>query len=85
MRNRIFLGTERSCIKFCNTVCNIEGNVSLVNYNGKYRVNAKSILGCLMASAEWGDEVWVEAEKDCYSALQEWIVDAAEDAANIHK
>lgn len=85
MKNRIFLGTEKSCLEFCNTVCNLEGNVSLVNSNGKYRVNAKSILGCLMVSAEWGDEVYVEADNDYYSALSKWIVDAADDAANIHE
>lgn len=85
MRNRIYLGTERSCIEFCNVVGNLEGNISLVNHDGKYRVNAKSILGCLMVSAEWGDEVWIESDEDYYFLLDKWIVNEADDAANIHE
>lgn len=85
MRNRIYLGTQASCLEFCNVVCRLSGNVALVNGDGKYRVNAKSILGCLMASAEWGDEVWVESDNDYYSALEKWIINDAEDGAYIHE
>lgn len=85
MRNRIFLGTQKDCMDFCNVASNLEGNISLVNENGKYRVNAKSILGCLMVSSEWKEPIWVEADNDYYSAFERWIVAQADDAANIHE
>jgi hypothetical protein len=38
-----------------------------------------------MASAEWGDEVWIESDEDYYFLLDKWIVNEADDAANIHE
>ena len=51
MRNRIYLETETDCMEFCNAACLVTGKVELVNATGRYRINAKSVLGCLMASA----------------------------------
>lgn len=85
MRNRIYLGTQGTCVEFCNKACSLNGDITLVDGTGRYRVNAKSILGCLVASAEWGDEIWVEADNDYYSELSSWIIDQADDAANIHE
>ena len=86
MKNRIYLGTEADCMEFCNVASNLPGNISLVNEDGRYRVNAKSILGCLMVSAEWGDIVYVEtdAENDYYSAFEKWIINQADDGAFVH-
>lgn len=85
MRNRIYLGTQHDCMEFCNVASNLEGTISLVNENGNYRINAKSILGCLMVSSEWGDVVYIEADNDYYSIFEKWIVNQADDAANIHE
>jgi hypothetical protein len=45
MRNRIYLETETDCMEFCNAACLVDGKVELVNASGRYRVNAKSVLG----------------------------------------
>lgn len=85
MRNRIYLGTQSTCVEFCNKACSLSGDIILTDETGKYRVNAKSILGCLVASADWGDTIWVESENDYYSDFEKWIIDQADDAANIHR
>lgn len=85
MRNRIYLIGEKDCIAFCNRVNECQGRVELVDGTGRYRVNAKSILGCLLASGEWGgDGIWLESETDIYSLVDEWIADAADDNVSIH-
>lgn len=73
MRYKIELLGQRDCLDFCQKAQNIVGEVSLVSRGGKYRVNAKSIMGCMLASAEWGDDVWVESEVEIYSAFEKWI------------
>lgn len=73
MRYKIKLLGQRDCLDFCQKAQNIVGKVSLVSRGGKYRVNAKSIMGCMLASAEWGDDVWVESEVEIYSAFEKWI------------
>lgn len=84
MRNRIYLTGEKDCIGFCNAASFVDGRVDLVDGTGAYRINAKSILGCLMASREWGNEIYVESKEDLYGVFSEWIADTADDAANIH-
>lgn len=71
MRNKIYLTGEKDCIAFCNRVNECLGRIELVDGTGRYRVNAKSILGCLLASREWGDEIWLESETDIYSLVDE--------------
>lgn len=73
MRYKIELLGQRDCLDFCQKAQNIVGEVSLVSRGGKYRVNAKSIMGCMLASAEWGDDVWVESGAEIYSAFEKWI------------
>lgn len=85
MKYRIFLGTQSDCIAFCDAANNCNRDVFLTHSNGKYRINAKSILGCLMASAEWGDDVWIETEEEAYWLFDKWILNQADDAANIHE
>ncbi len=87
MRNRIYLTGEKDCIAFCNRVNGCLGRIELVDGTGRYRVNAKSVLGCLMASAEWSkDGIWIETdpENDYYEQLHEWIADTADDNVSIH-
>lgn len=84
MRNRIYLTGESDCLAFCNLVNKFEDSVELVNGDGRYRVNAKSVLGCLMASSEW-KEIWVECDGEHYFDLREWIADAADDNVSIHE
>lgn len=83
MRVRIYLETNGDCNRFCETVRGFGGKGELVNESGRYRVSA-SLMGCLMASAEWGGVIYFESNEDRYSELEEWIAVEANDAANIH-
>ena len=47
-------------------------NAVLENKDGKYRVNACSLLGGL-ATLEW-EEVWVVSEQNIYSLIEDFIV-----------
>lgn len=87
MRNRIYLTGQNDCLAFCNTVNGLDGRIELVDGTGRYRVNAKSIMGCMLASAEWSDEIWVETDPDhdYYEQLHEWIADTADDNVSIHE
>lgn len=85
MRYKIELLGQRDCLDFCQKAQNFEGEVSLISQGGKYRVNAKSIMGCMLASAEWGDDVWVESDAEIYSAFEKWINSEAEDGNYIHE
>ena len=84
MRVRIYLDTNTSCNRFCETVRSFGGAGELVNEDGRYRVSAASLMGCLMASAEWGGVIYFESKEDRYTELAEWIADTADDAVNIH-
>lgn len=85
MRVRIYLTTNGDCNKFCETVRGFGGKGELVSDNGRYRVSAASLMGCLMASAEWNGVIWYEDEDDHYSELADWIAETADDAVNIHE
>ena len=84
MRNKLILFGQSDCMKFCTLANECEGAVELVGNGGKYRVNGKSIISCMLAASEWED-IWVETENDCYSAFEPWIEVAADDAAYIHE
>lgn len=84
MRVRVYLDTNSSCNRFCETVRSLEGKGELVNESGCYRVSAVSLVGCLMASVEWGGVIYFESEEDRYTELEEWIADTANDNASIH-
>ena len=85
MKYRIYIGTQSSCIEFCDAANHCSKDVYLTHQNGKYKINAKSILGCLMASAEWGEDIWIETDEEAYWLFDKWIVQQADDAANIHE
>lgn len=84
MRCKLNIIGFKDASNFANAAETISGEVFLVSANGKYRVNAKSLMSCILASSEWGDDVWVETAAENYSALEKWIEVAADDAANIH-
>lgn len=75
MRVRIYLDKYSDVQNFCN-VLNIKAlpyKTELVSGDGRYRVNAKSFLGCLLAHTEWGGDIWFESDEDLYSTIEEWI------------
>ena len=85
MRYKIELLGQRDCLDFCQKAQSIVGEVSLICHGGKYRVNAKSIMGCMLASAEWGNDVWVESDTEIYSTFEKWINTEADDGNFIHE
>ena len=85
MRYKIELLGQRDCLDFCQKAQSIVGEVSLISHGGKYRVNAKSIMGCMLASAEWGNDVWVESDTEIYSTFEKWINTEADDGNFIHE
>lgn len=85
MRYKVELLGQKDCLDFCQKAQNIAGEVSLISQDGKYRVNAKSIMSCILASAEWGDDVWVESEVEIYFVFKKWINDEVKDGNFIHE
>ena len=87
MRVRVYLTSYNETKDFCQTL-NLEdfkGKAELVSGDGRYRVNAKSFLGCLLAHSEWGGDIYFESEEDLYSILEPWIAVTYNDAAYIHE
>ena len=85
MRYKVELLGQKDCLDFCQKAQNITGEVSLISQGGKYRVHAKSIMSCMLASAEWGDDVWVESEVEIYFIFKKWINDEVKDGNFIHE
>jgi phosphotransferase system HPr-like phosphotransfer protein len=84
MRNKLILTGQRDCLEFCNKANKYGAEISLMTSDGKYKVNAKSIMGCMLASAEWGDDIWVVSDADLYTAFESWIDESADDGNFIH-
>lgn len=81
---KIDLITNSDINEFCFAASKVNGDVIIRTKNGKYKVNAKSIMGCLLAAAEWEGDTWVETEGDTYTHFEKWINTAAGDANFIH-
>lgn len=75
MKNRIRLDTLTDVKNFCNIVDKIDADadVYLIDGTTQFKVNAKSMLGCLLSQAEWA-ETYVMCDKDIYTAIEKWIV-----------
>lgn len=73
MKMRIDLVTMSDVTNFVNAVSQVDGEVYLIDKNRKFKVNAKSMLACLLSQAEW-KETWVESEVDCYEQIKKWVI-----------
>lgn len=73
MKNKIELVTLTDVKNFVTAAASIDADIYLVDRNHRYRINAKSTLGCLLAQAEWS-EIWVESDVDCYSTIKDWVI-----------
>lgn len=83
MKYRIFFTGKQNVEDFCRRAARCEDEICLTN-GDSYRVNAKSILGCFLASSEW-KEVWIESDFDYYTTFEPWIEPAADDGNFIHE
>lgn len=82
MRNKINLITMTDITEFIKICEGIEGRVELICGKKGYRVNARSMLGCL-AALEF-DEMWIDSDKDIYDQIEKFIV-VGEDGNYIHE
>lgn len=82
MRNKINLVTMTDITEFVKICEGIEGRIELFCSKNGYRVNARSILGCL-AALEF-DEMWIDSDKNIYDQIEKFIV-VGEDGNYIHE
>ena len=73
MRVKINLVTMTDINEFCAAVGMCDADVYLVDSHHQYKVNAKSQISCMLASAEWGD-IWAVSDEDIYQSIQKWVV-----------
>ena len=87
MRVRLYLDGYETTKLFCRTLntSNFNGRVELVSDNNRYRVDARSFLGCLLAHSEWGGNIWLESDEDIYSIIEPWINIENGDGNYIHE
>lgn len=72
MKAKISIDTLSRINQFVAICAKIDCPVHLVDGNN-YCVSAKSLMGAI-ATTDWS-EVFVECERDIYSAIQEFVVD----------
>ena len=79
---RINLVTTSDITEFTNICQKIDGRVELFCKKTGYRVNGKSLLGCL-AAMEF-EEVYVDSDKDIYSKIEKFVMNGT-DGNYIHE
>lgn len=79
---RINLVTTSDITEFTNICQKIDGKVELFCKKTGYRVNGKSLLGCL-AAMEF-KEVYVDSDSDIYSKIEKWVMNG-DDGNYIHE
>ena len=70
VRYKLRLRSTADVIAFTRTAAKCPYDVFLVS--GHHRLSAKSFLGVALAKLSW-DEVWVEADRDCYFDFERFI------------
>ena len=79
---RINLVTTSDITEFTNICQKIDGRVELFCKKTGYRVNGKSLLGCL-AAMEF-EEVYVDSDTDIYNEIEKWVMNG-DDGNYIHE
>lgn len=73
-RFKISLITLTDIKNFVDAVSALEGNTTLENEQGTYRMNAKSFLGTFAAVEDWND-IWVVSDNpNIYSAISTFVI-----------
>jgi hypothetical protein len=74
MRVRLYLTGYNETKEFCRTLNmnDFTGKAKLINGRGD-QVDARSLLGCILAHMEWGDDIWFESDEDLYTLIEPWI------------
>ena len=86
MHNRIRLDTLSEVESFLAITKGIDSDIELYNNKNGYRVSAKSYLGVLLASQEWGDNIYVHSNEDIYDKIKKFIIETSpNDGVAIHE
>ena len=73
MRTRIELETMTDINEFCAAISKVNTDVFLADNTQKFKVNAKSIIGLMLAKIEWSDGIYCECDEDIYSIIEQWV------------
>lgn len=73
MRTRIELETMTDINEFCAAISKVNADVFLVDNTQKFKVNAKSIIGLMLAKIEWSDGIYCECDEDIYTIIEKWV------------
>lgn len=82
---KINLLGQKDVMEFCSAANKLPDDIILCGKKHKYKVNAKSLIGCMLAMSEWGDDIWIDFFDDYYSVFEKWIEIATDDGNYIHK
>ena len=86
MHNRIRLDTISEVESFLAITKGIDSDIELYNNKNGYRVSGKSYLGVLLASQEWGDNIYVHSNEDIYDKIKNFIIETSpNDGVAIHE
>lgn len=68
IRAQIRLDTQQKILDFTNYLNNETGRYSVEDVSGERRVDARSLLGLIYASGDFGDEMYLvnEANNGCF-------------------
>lgn len=80
---RINLVTTSDITEFTNVCQKLDCRVELFCKKTGYRVNGKSLLGCL-AAMEF-EEVYVDSDNDIYGKIEKWVMTQGDDGNYIHE
>ena len=73
MRVRIELETMTDINEFCAAVAPVTADIYLADNSHKFKVNAKSVLGLMLAKMEWSDGIYCECDEDIYTIIEKWV------------
>lgn len=85
MKSKLILTGQNDCMEFFKAATQVKGEVVLQTSDGKYSVNGKSIMGCLLAASEWAGDIWLITDGDNYFTFEPWIEVAANDGVFVHE
>jgi len=71
MKYKIRLETQTDILNFVNIASQMRGNVFLTD-GEHFKLNAKSLLGVMYSAAEW-ENIFVEAEEECFIEFKNFI------------
>lgn len=71
MRNRIRIDTVKQANELATITGKLDGKITITDGQG-LTVNAKSVIGALHAMEF--NELWIESEKDIYTAIKPFII-----------